>query len=714
MIKKYAGILYTFLGVIALATTLTLIYLMAHHALFDKDIWLHLKTGEIIVRNTAIPNVDIFSYTINGKPWINHEWLFQVIYYLIYVKWGVGGLITAQTYAVILPFIILLLIGYKKLKSYFLVAVLILISAFASEVRFNIRPDILSLTFFTIYLYFLNFGTNKKTIFVLVLLQVFWVNIHGYFFLGPMLILLLIASEFLRRNLSILPAGWKKEAILNDTVYQRMIWLFILTVAACFINPQGISGAVYPVRILQDMIAGSSGIFFRNITELLPTFSTLKLSEDFYYVILFICFELIVFNFRRLKVFDVILFIFIFLFSLSVRNVAFFSIAAFFLIISYLPQSLKKISEISNIKTAKNEGIIYFCKVCTCIAFIIWSGSKIDRYSQNRYFDYTQNKVKSYLLDMDTRRYPIGAVDFILKHNIAPNLFNDFNSGAYLIGRAYPKVKVFIDGRTELYGAKFYQAYKDAINGKRAVFNNICAKYNINAALISMDYASPLRLLKVLYDDPKWKLVFFDETGVVFLKDLPENQEVISKFGIDLKKYRVTPPDLIKLGLHSGYPFPYIKKMAFFKAIGENDIAIEEANQAIKIKPDCAEAYRILGQVYLNKNMYLKAFENLRLAVIYSPENIQSLIDLSRSLEKLNAKNEAIALLESATRINPKAISAYYELACAYESLGEKQKAIKAIKKAKELAEANENLDLSASIKIGLKFHELTLEKKKE
>lgn len=698
MIKKYARILYALLGVIAIATTLTLIYVMAHHALFDKDIWLHLKTGEIIVKNIAVPSVDIFSYTINGKPWVNHEWLFQVIYYLIYVKWGIGGLVTAQTYAIILPFVILLLIGYKKLKSYFLVAVLVLISALASEGRFNIRPDIISLTFFTVYLYFLNYCIDKKTVFILVLLQVFWVNLHGYFFLGPILVLFAAASEFIRRKASM----------------RRMIWLFLLTVAACLINPQGISGATYPVKILQGLITGSSGVFFRNIVELLPTFMKLRLFKDFYYVMLFACFGLMIFNFRRLKVFDTILFIFMFLFSLSVRNVAFFSIAAFFLIISYLPQSISRISKKLNIKTNGDQGIIYLLKVFSCIAFIVWSGSNIDRYLQNSYFDYTQGKVKSYLLDMDKRRYPVGAVDFLLKHNIKPNLFNDFNSGAYLIGKAYPKIKVFIDGRTEMYGAKFYQTYREAMDGKRAVFEGISTKYDINAVLISMGSTVPPRLARILYDDPKWKLVFLDESGVVFLKNVPGNQEVISKFGIDLKKYKVTPPDLIKLGLHRGYPFPYIKKMEFFKLIGENNLAIDEAKQALRVRPDCADAYRILGQIYLSKNMYLEAFENSRLAVMYAPENTRALVDLSRAMQKFDLKNESLALLESAARINPKIASTYYELACIYESLGETQKAIKAIVKAKELAENNNDLDLNSSIKIGLKFHELTFVKEKE
>src|ERR1044072_2941881 len=41
----------------------------------DPDLWWHLKTGALIVRNHAIPAVDPFSYTAPGKHCIVQEWL---------------------------------------------------------------------------------------------------------------------------------------------------------------------------------------------------------------------------------------------------------------------------------------------------------------------------------------------------------------------------------------------------------------------------------------------------------------------------------------------------------------------------------------------------------------------------------------------------------------------------------------------------------------
>ena len=40
--------------------------------------------------------------------------------------------------------------------------------------------------------------------------------------------------------------------------------------------------------------------------------------------------------------------------------------------------------------------------------------------------------------------------DFLVANKVKGNFFNDFNSGAYLVGRCSPNIKVFIDGRTEV------------------------------------------------------------------------------------------------------------------------------------------------------------------------------------------------------------------------------------------------------------------------
>jgi len=84
-----------------------ILIIYASREIADLDLWLHLKTGEVIVKNGFVPLLDIFSFPLAGKPWINHEWLFQVISYLFFSGWQGDGLILMQNIVIIGIFILL-------------------------------------------------------------------------------------------------------------------------------------------------------------------------------------------------------------------------------------------------------------------------------------------------------------------------------------------------------------------------------------------------------------------------------------------------------------------------------------------------------------------------------------------------------------------------------------------------------------------------------
>ena len=62
---------------LAAALVIFLAFLLSFYKISanNVELWQHLKTGEFIVSNGAIPDTDIFSYTAAGRPWINTRWL---------------------------------------------------------------------------------------------------------------------------------------------------------------------------------------------------------------------------------------------------------------------------------------------------------------------------------------------------------------------------------------------------------------------------------------------------------------------------------------------------------------------------------------------------------------------------------------------------------------------------------------------------------------
>ena len=51
-----------------------------------NDFWWHVRAGQVIVQQRAIPSTDLFSYTRLGQPWTYQSWLTEVLFYILYRK----------------------------------------------------------------------------------------------------------------------------------------------------------------------------------------------------------------------------------------------------------------------------------------------------------------------------------------------------------------------------------------------------------------------------------------------------------------------------------------------------------------------------------------------------------------------------------------------------------------------------------------------------
>src|SRR5438067_514916 len=80
---------------VLLSFTLVLLSLGYFHpiAAITQDLGRHLLTGKIIVTTQAVSKENLFSYTYPHFPFINHHWLSEVIFYLVYLLSGFNGLL---------------------------------------------------------------------------------------------------------------------------------------------------------------------------------------------------------------------------------------------------------------------------------------------------------------------------------------------------------------------------------------------------------------------------------------------------------------------------------------------------------------------------------------------------------------------------------------------------------------------------------------------
>jgi hypothetical protein len=240
-------------------------------------------------------------------------------------------------------------------------------------------------------------------------------------------------------------------------------------------------------------------------------------------------------------------------------------------------------------------------------------------------------------------------------------MFNDFNSGSYLIGHAYPRRQVFIDGRTEFYGPKFFHDYVDIGDGKASRIAEAVERYGLGGFFLTNSTTDlHTGLLKYLFNDPGWGLVYFDDDAVIFLKKTPENQALLEQYQIDLKNWSPRVPDFQKLGIAFRFPAPFIKRAQLLDSLGCYVAAAREARLALEIQTNNAEALKILSNYYYETGDYEQAFKFARNSLLYVPGDIFMRSRLALIYHALGEDEKALKVIDAVIKKSPKYPGGYY------------------------------------------------------
>ena len=124
------------------------------------------------------------------------------------------------------------------------------------------------------------------------------------------------------------------------------------------------------------------------------------------------------------------------------------------------------------------------------------------------FFQTTINQQKS-----ESENFPKAAADWILENKTPGNLLNSYNWGGYLIWRLYPKIRVYIDGRADLYGKEFVTDYMD-ISFTKLGWEKKLDQYNIGIVFVESDSM----LANAMRQSSVWKISYEDEISVIFLR----------------------------------------------------------------------------------------------------------------------------------------------------------------------------------------------------
>ncbi len=462
------------------------LFAMAARNVTDPDVWWHLRTGQLILQNHAVFHTDPYSFTKLGQPWVNHEWLSDVLIFSVYRLAGWGGLIV--TFAAITSVTFMLVFVRCEDGTYLAVAFAVW-AAMASAPAWGVRPQTLSLFFASLFLFLLErWYVRPKVLWYTLPLMVLWVDLHAGFAVGIAFMILFLAGDVLDIALGF--GRWSE--------FQVRLRKLSVAIAACLaivpLNPYGMRMYWYPLRT----------VYSKSIEGYISEWSSPNFHQSMYLPALLMLLAILVavaISPLRLRARELLLLLVTVWAALhSARHIPLFALVAAPILSNLVHAwTRENWSLFDSVKGTSYNSATQLVNVIVLAAFFSFGGFRV------RSIVRAQNEVEK-------RTFPVSAVSFLRENRLPAPLFNSYNWGGYLIWELYPEYPVYVDGRADLYGDRFLDQFAGTYEISNPAWRVPLGEWGIRTVLVSPDapLASALRLT------PGWKEVYVDSQAVIF------------------------------------------------------------------------------------------------------------------------------------------------------------------------------------------------------
>lgn len=476
----------------------------------DGDPCLHWRIGNWMIEHRIVIQADQFSHSRFHAPLVSKEWLSEILFA------AAGNLLSWNGFILIAGLLIatcvwllhrhLLSEGNELLLSTGLVGV----AAFACGIHWLARPHLFTHLFTVVFAWQLRSFDRGRLPFGrlcarLIPLMILWVNLHGAFVTGGILVGIYLLGSLIVWGTSSAadgPAARRKAGHLG-------IVLIACGVASC-ISPNGWRLPWQVVRFLSSPVIVD---FTREFAS--PNFQ----SGEIWGLLL----QLLLLGIMFLKVraccspAEILLIIVWGYFALvSVRNVPIFALVITPILAGHFndylqgaggPKLLERYRRISaNVtgldQAAGGRGLIIVALVGVILLLAkpqILGGAPIIR------------------TDLPKERFPLKAVEFLRAspQAVEGEMFNDYVWGGYLM-LALPERKVFLDGRADFYGEELMREFI-TVDNLGPDWEKVLNKYSVGWVIEPPDRP----LCNLLAVHPEWHRVFSNNVSVIYARRLP-------------------------------------------------------------------------------------------------------------------------------------------------------------------------------------------------
>jgi hypothetical protein len=480
------------------------------------DYFWHLATGRWIASHHALPLTDPFALASDRTPWINGEWLCELILYALHSAGGTMLLVAARTIAVGGLFAGAAYSAGRRGNE--LVALGLAALALAgSHGRLDVRPSTAAALFVAIAVLLLaqtdgdDAGVPRNHLWrdlAYALLTVIWINVHPSALLAPLLACIAMALQMVAR---------RTTGLIDIARRMRIV---ALSAAALLVNPFGWRAIAAPIELTLFVRGGG----FVN-SEWLPSpillFPILYLTFAAAMLAFMQCIRVTPHTVWTRHLWRVALLLL--LGALAMQHVR--NQGLYFAALPFLAAPL--IASVANEKETRALRIVAAGTIAIAAAMLLTG---------------------SHTAGIAEQRFPVAAVRRLQASGLRGHIYNPDQFGGFLIWSCYGERRVLTDGRNELY-RHYIPEYAAARLDERK-WRALLQTYAIDLAvdeyhrerLDVIDACSGAHITmpvsRAYFPIRTWALIAFDDAGLLFARRAAFPPAVLAPL-----EYRALAPD---------------------------------------------------------------------------------------------------------------------------------------------------------------------------
>ncbi len=476
----------------------------------DAGIGWHIRTGQQILATHQIPHVDPFSSQIR-KPWFAWEWLYDVAVGKLEAWCGLNGVVWLNAVVIAAVFGLTFRVLIARGTNLFVALGLVLLAMSASTIHFLARPHVLTWLFTLAWFWILDSTEpaplrrtepHSRRIWLLPVLMVVWVNVHGGFLLGFVLLAIYLVGAlwtwFTAR-------GDRIESLLQKIAAARraktLTLVSVVSAIASLIEPYG-------WKLHAHIYSYLTNSFLMNHIDEFQSPNFHGIAQKCFLALLLISFAVLIARGRQIGIINMLILLFSVYAGLSAsRNIP---IASILLVMVVGPMFVELDSGFSRRMTAVDSGLKGHLWPIFAMVLTLAIAAHGGRMGSDPLMD----------AHFDPKRMPVSAVDFLQTQQLHAAILSPDYWGGYLIYRLYPHNPLVIDDRHDFYDEWFLREYLTTWHVEPGWEKFL--KWRSGCMVLPRSSA----LAAVVSERPEWRTIYSDDVAIVFVRSQrPEDSD---------------------------------------------------------------------------------------------------------------------------------------------------------------------------------------------